>query len=297
MNRKIRPSRTILTCAITGGDTDPEKTPYLPITPEQIAHSALEAAEAGAAVVHIHVRDPATGRPAGTSVELFSEVFFLIKKHNKQVLINLTGGPGARFYLGKSVLHHGDERSFLLPAVLRTRHIEKLRPDLCSICFNTMELSHGGFDLNNTAIAKQMLETVQNVGVKPELEIYDSGDLLIAQEMIQQGLIKGDPLWQFVMGVKYGWDSTYTALDYARRQLPEKSTWAAFAISQEEMPFVAMTWALGGHVRVGLEDNIYLSKGILAKTNAELVVKARRIVEDLGGTLASYAEARQIYGI
>jgi uncharacterized protein (DUF849 family) len=292
-----RPTQTILTCAITGGDTDPEKTPYLPITPEQIATSALEAADAGAAVVHIHVRDPDSGRSAGTNFELFADTVDRIRKHNNQVLINLTGGPGGRFYLGKPILHHGDNRSFLLPASMRTRHIEKLRPDLCSICFNTMELSHGGFDINHSAIVQQMLERVQAAGVKPELEIYDSGDFRIAQEMIKQGRIKGAPLWNFVMGVKYGWDSSYEALDYAQRQLPANSLWAAFAISREEMPFVAMTHLMGGHVRVGLEDNIYLSKDVLAKTNAELVAKARRIVEDLGGNLATYAEAREIYGI
>ena len=292
-----RPNKTILTCAITGGDTDPEKTPYLPITPEQIATSALEAAEAGAAVVHIHVRDIETGRSAGTNFELFADTVDRIRKQNDQVLINLTGGPGGRFYLGSPILHHGSDRSFLRPAALRTKHIEKLKPDLCSICFNTMELSHGGFDLNHSGIAKEMLERVQAVGVKPELEIYDSGDFRIAQEMVNKGAVNGIPLWNFVMGVKYGWDSSYEALDYAQRQLPANSLWAAFAISREEMPFVAMTHLMGGHVRVGLEDNIYLSKDVLAKTNAELVTKARRIVEDLGGNLATYAEAREIYGI
>ena len=160
-----------------------------------------------------------------------------------------------------------------------------------------MEHSGGWIDINHSEIIKEMLERVQNAGVKPELEIYDSGDLRLAQEMIQQGYVKGNPIWQFVMGVKYGWDSTYEALDYARRQLPANSTWAAFSIAREEMPFVAMSWAMGGHVRVGMEDNIYLSKGVLAKTNAELVTKARRIIEDMGGTIASYADAREIYGI
>jgi len=292
-----RPPRTILTCAITGSETDPKQTPYLPITPEQIATSALEAAEAGAAVVHIHVRDPITGRPAGTNLDLSLDVMDRIKKHNRHVLINLSGGAGARFFLGQSILHHGDERCLLLSAAARSRVIETLRPDLCSITLNTMEHNGGWIDINHSEIMKEMLERVQNAGVKPELEIYDSGDFRLAQEMIKQGYVKGNPIWQFVMGVKYGWDSTYEALDYARRQLPATSTWAAFAIAREEMPFVAMSWALGGHVRVGMEDNIYLSKGVLAKTNAELVTKARRIIEDMGGTLASYTDAREIYGI
>jgi uncharacterized protein (DUF849 family) len=290
-----RPTKTVLTCAVTGGATDPKSTPYLPITPEQIATSALEAAEAGAAVVHLHVRDPDTGMPS-TDINLYADVVDSIRKQNSQVLINLTTGPGARFALGNPILHSGDPvRSFLLPAKLRVRHIEKLRPDICSIDFNTMHQGDDFVRINHKSIVKEMLEQVQAVGCKPELEIFDSGDLRIAQEMVAQGTIKGTPLWQFAMGIKYGWPSTYEALDYARRHIESGSLWSAFAISREQMPFVAMTWCMGGHVRVGMEDNIYLERGVLATSNSELVKKAVGMVKDLGGSIANYQEAREIY--
>jgi uncharacterized protein (DUF849 family) len=139
-----------------------------------------------------------------------------------------------------------------------------------------------------------MIELVQQAGTKPELEIFDSGDLRIAQEFIQDGTIKGQPFWQFAMGIKYGWDSSPETLAYARSKIPADGVWSAFGISRAEMPIVAQTWLFGGHIRVGLEDNIYLSHGVLAKTNAELVIKAKCLIETLGGGLATPAEARQI---
>lgn len=290
-----RPNKTVLTCAVTGGATDPKSTPYLPITPEQIATSALEAAEAGASVVHIHVRNPETGMPS-TDINLYADVVDRIRKQNSEVLINLTTGPGARFAMGNPILHSGDPvKSFLLPAKLRVRHIETLRPDICSIDFNTMHQGDNFVRINHKAIVQEMLERVQAVGCKPELEIFDSGDLRIAQEMAAQGIIKGRPLWQFAMGIKYGWPSTYEALDYARRHIEPGSLWSAFAISREQMPFVAMTWCMGGHVRVGMEDNIYSERGVLATSNSELVKKAVCIIKDLGGSIANYQEAREIY--
>lgn len=290
----LRPQKTVLTCAITGAGTDPASTPYLPITPEEIAVSALEAAEAGAAVVHLHVRDPETKRPS-SRLDLYTEAVERIRKDNSSVLINLTTGPGATFVVGSPILHQGDKSSYLLPAKLRVAHILALKPDICSVDFNTMLQVNGMVRINTRPIIKEMLKAIQDAGTKPELEIFDSGDFRIAQEFVADGTIRGTPLWQFAMGVKYGWDHTFEALDYARRQLQPGALWSAFGISREEMPMVAQTWALGGHVRVGLEDNIYLSKGVLAKSNAELVTKARRIVEDLGGELATYSEARQIY--
>jgi uncharacterized protein (DUF849 family) len=156
-------------------------------------------------------------------------------------------------------------------------------------------LHEEGIRINHRNIIREILQGVQAVGVKPELEIFDSGDFRIAQEFVDDGTITGVPLWQFAMGIKYGWNSTFEALDYARRQLAPGALWSAFGIGREEMPFVAMTWALGGHVRVGLEDNVYLSKGVLAKNNAELVTKAVRIIQDIGGNIANSQEARKIY--
>ena len=292
-----RPAKTIMTCAITGAVTDPKATQYLPITQEQIADSALEAADAGAAVVHLHVREPETGR-ATMKVEYYIDVVERIKKHNKDLLINLTTGPGAMFIPGlRGILHVGEKESQFFPAKKRVEHIEIIKPDICSLDFNVMHHDADSMRVNFRPILREMAKRIYAAGVKPEIECFDSGDVRIVQDFQKEGVIEANPLWQFAMGVKYGWDNTPEALTYARSMLPTGALWSAFGISREEMPMVANTWLLGGHVRVGLEDNIFLSKGVLAKTNAELVTKGRRIIEDLGGALANYAEARAILGL
>ena len=288
--------KTVLTCAITGAVTDPDSTPYLPITPEQIATSAIEAAEAGASVVHIHVRDPATKRPS-MDLNLYAQTVEMIRRHNKDLIINLTTGAGAHWSMGTKALHMGEADSFLLSASVRVKHILEIKPDFCSIDFNTMNQHDHRVRINHKNIVREMIQLVQSVGTIPELELFDSGDLRLAKEFQSQGIIEPRAIWQFAMGIKYGWDHTVETVDYARRQLPPGAVWSAFGISRQQMPMVAATWLHGGHVRVGLEDNIYLSRGVLAKTNAELVRKAVRIIEDMGGTMATVQEARQIFGI
>jgi uncharacterized protein (DUF849 family) len=284
---------TIITCAVTGAVTTREQTPYLPVTPEEIATSALEAAEAGATVVHIHVRDPETGRPS-ILVDHYRDTVDRIKKHNTDLLINLTTGPGAFYLPTAGNMAVGAPQSMLYGAAKRVEHIQLIKPDLCSLDFNTMHQAGDGIRINHKRITREMLRLVQDAGTKPELEIFDSGDLRIAQEFVAEGLLKGKPFWQFAMGVKYGWGSTPNALNYAYRELATGSVWSAFGIGKDEMPMVAQTMILGGHVRVGMEDNIYTSKGVLAKTNAELVTMAKDIIQLLGGSVASYQEAREI---
>lgn len=292
-----RPAQTIMTCAITGSVTDPAATQYLPITPEQIADSALEAADAGATIVHLHVREPDTGR-ATMKVEYYIDVVERIKKSNQDLLINLTTGPGAMFIPGrKGILFVGEKESQFFSAKKRVEHVEIIKPDICSLDFNVMHHATDSMRVNFKPILREMAKRIYDAGVKPEIECFDSGDVRMVQDLQREGVIEANPLWQFAMGVKYGWDNTPEAVTYARSMLPPNALWSAFGISKEEMPMVANTWLLGGHVRVGLEDNIFLSKGVLAKTNAELVTKGRRIVEDLGGTLANYAEARAILGL
>jgi uncharacterized protein (DUF849 family) len=291
-----RPEKTILTCAITGAITDANSTPYLPITTEEIANSAIEAAEAGAAIVHIHVRDVETKRQS-MKLEDYVDVVERIRKHDPEIIINLTTGPGATFFPGRKILHFGERFSMFYPAEKRVEHVEALKPELCSFDFNVMHHANDSMRVNFKPVLKEMAKRIMAAGTKPEIECFDSGDVRMALEFQQEGLIEDRPLWQFAMGIKYGWDSTPEAVAYARSMLPRGAVWSAFGISKEEMPMIANTWLLGGHVRCGLEDNIYLSKGVLAKTNAELVVKAKRIVEDLGGSLANYAEARDILGI
>lgn len=287
--------KTVLTCAITGAVTSKESTPYLPISPEQIATSALEAAEAGAAVVHLHVRN--TDGSASMDVELYRDTVDRVKKHNSDVLINLTTGPGARYVPDLSRLGTPAAGTMLRSAYQRTEHIKLIKPDLCSIDFNTMNQGDNAIRLNHKEVIRAMLMMVQQYGTKPELEIFGSGDLMLAQEMVKEGLVKGEPLWQFATGIKYGWESSIDTLMYATNIVGRNSLWSAFGISKNEMTILAQTHMMGGHVRVGMEDNIYLEKGVLAKTNAELVTKAVRIIKDLGGEVATHSDARKIYGI
>lgn len=285
--------KTIITCAVTGAVTTKDQTPYLPVTPEEIAESSLEAVEAGAAVVHIHVRDVITGKPS-IDIDLYRDTVDRIKKKNKSVLINLTTGPGAQYIPTQGNLSTGGPGTVLLSADVRVRHIQLIKPDLCSMDFNTMHQANDGIRINHKRITREMVRLVQESGTKCELEIFDSGDFRIAREFIEEGVIKGNPFWQFAMGVKYGWEATPNSLFYAFNQLPKNSVWSAFGIGKTEMPMVAQTMILGGHVRVGMEDNVYTSKGVLAKTNAELVKMAGEIICLLGGEVASPAEARQI---
>jgi uncharacterized protein (DUF849 family) len=287
--------KTILTCAVTGAVTSKESTPYLPITPEQISTSALEAAEAGASVVHIHVRNP-DGSPS-TDVELYRDTVDRIKQRNKDVLINLTTGPGARFSTDMTRLGYPSLGTMMMSAHKRTEHIRLIKPDLCSIDFNTMNQADNAIRFNHKEVVKAMLLMVQEAGTKPELEIFGSGDLMLAKEYVDAGLVKGIPLWQFATGIKYGWESCPETLIYATSIIGRDKLWSAFGISKNEMPILAQTVLLGGHVRVGMEDNIYLEKGVLAKTNAELVTKAVRIIKDLGGEIADYNETRTIYDV
>lgn len=285
--------KTIITCAITGAVTTKEQTPYLPITPEEIATSALEAADAGAAIVHIHVRDPVTTRPS-MEVEYYRDTVDRIKKHNTDLLINLTTGAGAYFAPTPGNLSIGHPSSLLLSASKRVEHIQLIKPDMCSLDFNTMHQAGNGIRINHKLVVKEMARLIQEAGTKPELEIFDSGDFRIAQEFVNDGTLVGEPFWQFAMGVKYGWDATPNALHYAYHQLKPGAVWSAFGIGKMEMMMVSQAMSLGGHVRVGLEDNIYTSKGVLAKTNAELVHMAKDIIRLLGGTVADPTEARSI---
>ncbi len=287
--------KTLLTCAVTGNLTKPEQTPHLPITPQQIADECLAAAAEGAGAVHIHVRDPKTGRPS-MDVALYREVMERVRARDTRLIINLTTGPGGRFVPSADDPKVAAEGTTLIPPLERLRHVPQLKPDICSLDLNTMN-SGPDVVINTPANVRKMAQAIRAAGVLPELEVFDSGDIHLARDLLADGTLAGPGLFQIVMGVKYGFAATPETLFYARGLLPPGARWSAFGIGRGEMPMVAQTWLLGGHVRVGLEDNIYLSRGVLAKSNAELVAKARRIVEDLGGTLATADEARAMLGL
>ena len=288
-------NKTILTCAVTGNLTKPEMTPYLPITPKQIADACLGAADAGAAVAHIHVRYPETGKPS-MELDHYAEVMHLIKAQNKELIINLTTGPGGRY-----VPTEGDPKVFapgttLCDPLKRVEHVAALKPDICSLDLNTMN-SGADVVMNTPSNVRKMAKVIREAGVMPELEIFDSGDLNLAKDLIADGTVDGPGLYTFVMGVKYGLNTDPATLLDTRDQLPSGAIWAAFGISRAEFPIVAQAWLLGGHIRVGMEDNIYLEKGVLCESNAQLVSRAKRIIGDLGGQLASSNEARQMLGL
>jgi uncharacterized protein (DUF849 family) len=287
--------KTILTCAVTGNLTRPDQTPYLPITPEQIANECLAAAEAGAAVVHIHVRDPLTGKPS-MEVDHYRDVVDRIRRERNDLVINLTTGPGGRYVPSEDDPKVYAPGTTLLPPEKRIEHIALIRPDICSLDLNTMN-SGPDVVINTPRNVRKMAAVIRSSGVMPELEIFDSGDLHLARDLITEGTLDGPGLWTFVLGVKYGFSASSETLMYARNQLPAGAIWAAFGIGRAEFPMVAQSWLYGGHVRVGLEDNIYLEKGVLAKGNAELVTKAVDILKSLGGDVATPAEARVLLGL
>jgi uncharacterized protein (DUF849 family) len=267
----------------------------LPITPTQIAEAALEAARAGAAVAHIHVREPSSGAPS-MELGLYREVIERIRAQDPALIINLTTGPGGRFIPSDADPRVAAPGSTLVAPEKRVAHVAALRPDICSLDLNTMN-SGGDVVINTPKNVTRMANIIREAGVKPELEIFDSGDIHLALDLIKAGVLDGPGMWTFVMGVKYGLTTSPETLLYARNLLPRDAVWSAFGIGRAEFPIVAQAWLAGGHVRVGLEDNIYISKGVLAESNAQLVSRARNIVELLGGQIASAAEARQMLGL
>jgi uncharacterized protein (DUF849 family) len=286
--------KTILTVAVTGNLTTVQQNPALPCTPEQIANAALESAKVGAAVVHIHVRHP-DGRP---SMELahYRETVDRIRQKNTDLIINLTTGPGGRFVPSKDDPRIAGPGSTLVHPLKRVEHIVELKPDIATLDLNTM-WSGSAAVINPPENVTVMANEIQKAGSKPELEVFDSGDIQLAHALLDQGVLKRPPLFQIVMGVRYGFISTPQTLMYAQSLLPPDAMWAAFAIGRWEFPMLATTWFLGGHIRVGMEDNVYISKGKLTPSNAALCEKAVRILDDLGGELATAKEARAILGL
>jgi uncharacterized protein (DUF849 family) len=286
--------KTILTVAVTGNLTTVQQNPALPCTPEQIANDALESAKIGAAVAHIHVRHP-DGRP---SMELahYREVVERIRDKNSDLIINLTTGPGGRFVPGKDDPRVAGPGTNILHPLKRVEHIVALKPDIATLDLNTM-WSGSAAVINTPDNVTIMAKAIQEAGSKPELEVFDSGDIQLAHALLDQGVLKRPPLFQIVMGVRYGFVSTPQTLMYAQSLLPADADWAAFAIGRWEFPMLATAWFLGGHVRVGMEDNVYLGKGQLTPSNAALCEKAVRILDDLGAELATAKEARAILGL
>lgn len=292
-DRAKRP--VIVTCALTGGGDTVGKSPAVPVTPEQIAVSAIEAAQAGAAIVHIHVRDPATGKPA-TDLALYREVVERIRAVDGDVILNLTTGAGARFIPSAADPKVGGEGTTLAPPEARVRHIEALRPEICTLDITTMNFGEFVF-VNTPAHLRVMGRAVAAAGVLPELECFDSGNVRLALRLIEEGVLHPPAMFQLCLGVPWGAPATPESMLFMRSLLPAGAFWTGFGIGGAQFPMVAQAVLLGGHVRVGLEDNLYVERGVLAPSNAALVEKAVRIVRALDAEPASPAEARRILAL
>ncbi len=287
--------KVIITCAVTGNLTTLSQTPYLPVTPEQIADACLGAAEAGAAIAHIHVREPSTGAPS-MKIEYYEDVVARIRAKNKDLILNLTTGPGGRFAPSEEDPKVAGPGTTLLPPEQRVAHIAKIKPDIATLDLNTMN-SGAQVVINTPGNVRRMAKVINEAGVKPELELFDSGDIALMLDLLRDGTLKGPQLTSFILGVKYGFQPSPETILYARNLLPRDCEFTAIGIGKSAFQAVALSYLAGGHVRVGIEDAVYIDKGVLAKTNAEMVEKARRIVQDLGGDIASAKEARAIVGL
>lgn len=282
----------IISCALTGGGDTTGSSPHVPVTPAQIAAEALAARHAGAAVVHIHVRDPATGKPS-RDVALYRETVRIIRASGSDVLINLTTGPGARYLPDPSVPGGAGKGTTMAAPEDRVAHVLELRPDICSLDVATMNMGATAF-VNVPAHLQRMAALIREAGVKPELEVFDLGHIELAKRLIADGFIATPPFLQLCTGVPWGAPATTEAMLAMRNALPAGALWSAFGISRHQFPMAAQAVILGGHVRVGLEDNLYLARGQLSPGNAPLVERAAAIVQALGASVATPDDARGI---
>ena len=287
-------SKTIVSCAVTGNQTTLAQHPGLPCTPGQIATACIDAAKAGAAITHIHVRYD-DGRP---SMELahYKEVVERIRESGTDVIINLTTGPGQRFIPGKEDPSVAAPGTTLTLPMRRVEHVIALRPEICTLDLTTM-WSGTSAVINSPESISTMAKAMKEAGSKPELEVFDSGDIQLAKQLIRDGVLDSPALFQIVTGIRFGFEMTPQTMAYARSMLPADALWAGFGIGRMMFPMVAQAFLLGGHVRVGLEDGVNLRRGQMAPDNAALVSKAVHILDELGAEVATVAEARALLGL
>jgi len=286
--------KLIITVAVIGGATTREKNPNIPITPEEIAKSAIECYHAGAAVCHIHVRDLKTHEHC-SDVKLFQEVFERIRE-KCDMIINLSTGFGGRVLYNPKTMGNPWNLSLLRSPEERVEHVLKLKPELCSLDVGTVNFGPNVF-MNVIPIVEKMATTIKEVGTKPELEVFDIGHIRIANHLINKGLVKKPPLFQLCLGIPWGIEATVENVVYMRNNLLDNAQWYAFAIGPQHFTIAATSIIMGGHVRVGFEDNIYIKKNVLATSNAQMVTKVIEIAQLMDREVATIKEARQILGL
>jgi len=285
-------NNVILTTALTGAGDTVDRSEHVPVTPAQIAASAVEAAGAGASVVHIHVRDPETGAPSRDNA-LYREVVDRIRQTGVDVVVNLTAGMGGDLVIGQDDPLKFEEGTDLVNGLDRLPHVEQILPDICTLDCGSINFGDGSNVYVSTPdMLRAGAKRIQELGVRPELEIFDTGQLWFAKQMHAEGLIDDPSLFQLCTGIPYGAPSDPAVLQSMVNMLPEGAQWASFSIGRKQMPWVAQSVLMGGHARVGLEDNLYLRKGVKA-TNGQLTEKAVNLIEQMGARVATPDEARK----
>lgn len=285
--------KVIITVAVTGSQPTREMNPNLPVTPQEIADSAYECLNEGAAIVHVHVRDPETGARS-MAPELYEEVVERVRARSNMI-INLTTGPGGQFIIGPD--NRIDEAASIIePPETRVEHVLKLKPEMCSLDVGSANFGKMLF-ANAQPVIDKMAKMMKDAGVKPEVEIFDIGQVTIAERLVKLGLLEENAHYQLCMGTGGGIPATPKNALAMAEALPRNGTWSIFGVGRTQFPMVAMGVLLGGHVRVGMEDNLYLSKGVLANSNAELVRRTVEIIRSLGKDVASVEETREILSL
>jgi len=285
----------IITCAVTGAGDTTSRSNLVPITPRQVADAAIEAAKAGAAVVHVHVRDPETGQ-GSRDPALFREAVDMIRDSGVDMIINLTAGMGGDWVPSAEDPSLPGPGSDMIGPEERLAHVVDCKPDICSLDCGTMNFAGDDAYINTAPFLRRMAEMVQELGVKPELEVFDLGQIRLARSLIDDGLIDAPPMFQLCLGIPWGAGADTETMTAMKQALPADALWAGFGISRMQMPMVAQAVLLGGNVRVGLEDNIYLDKGVLA-SNGMLVERAVEIIERMGARVLGPDEARAKIGL
>lgn len=290
-------SKTFITCAITGAGDGPKRSPHVPVSPDEIATSALTAADAGAAIVHLHVRDPKTGEGSRDD-DLYAQVVDRIRDKNRDVIVNLTAGMG-----GDAVFGNDDplpllEGSDLVGPAERLTHVSQLRPDICTLDCGSYNVGDGNLVYVSTSeYIRAGAEKIRQLGVRPELEVFDLGHLRYSLKLLEDGVFDAPAMIQFCLGVPYGAPADTCAMKAMADMVQRHNViWSAFGVGRDQMRMAAQAVLLGGHVRVGLEDNLYLKRGVLGQ-NEQLVLKASGIIETLGNEVMSAAETRDLLGL
>ena len=281
----------VLTCAVTGAGDTSGKSRHVPVTPKEISDSAIEAAKAGASIVHIHARDPETGL-GSREPKLFKEIVDRVRESDTDVVINITAGMGGDWVSDPSNPAMPGPGTDMIGPEERLAHVKECLPEICSLDCGTLNFSDTDMIYISTPPALRKMATMaREWGVKPELEVFELGHIRFAKAMIAEGLINDPPMFQLCLGIPWGAEQTVETMAAMKAQLPTDASWASFGIGRGQMPMMAAAVAMGGNVRVGLEDNIYLDRGILA-TNAQLVTRACEIIERMGGRVVTPQQAR-----